>query len=253
MRTARDLPDVSLRSASLNREEPIHSNVQDFYDNDYYRNASPAGRVSWHERAIVRRLGDLNGKSVLDVACGTGEWLAELGRSAAQVSGVDISLRAVETCQERLPDADIRQSVAESLPFETGSFDLVTCLGSLEHFIDQPAALREMVRVAKSSAAVLILVPNAGFLTRRLGLYRGTQQLAIRETVRSVHEWRAMLQESGLKVEALWKDLHVLDRKWIARGNVLAWPLRVFQATALPLWPLQWQYQIYFHCRIGHH
>lgn len=227
-----------------------HSSVKRFYDNDYYQNTSSLGQASWHLRTIARRLGDLNGKHALDIACGTGEWLAELRHLGAEVSGVDISARAVEACRVRLPGADIHESVAESLPFDTGCFDLVTCLGSLEHFLDQPAALREMVRVAKAGTVVLILVPNAGFLTRRFGLYQGTQQATIRETVRSIEEWQAMFQENGLRVEALWKDLHMLKPSWIFRGNPFSWILRAMQAFVLPLWPMRWQYQVYFRCRV---
>lgn len=230
---------------------PEHSNVKNFYDGDYYRRASATGKAPWHVRAIARRLGDLKGKHALDVACGTGEWLAELRRLGAHVSGVDISARAVAACRVRLPDADVRESVAENLPFDAGAFNVVTCLGSLEHFLDQPGALREMVRVASPDATVLILVPNAGFLTRRLGMYRGTQQAAIRETVRSIEEWKAMLQQCGLKVDTMWKDLHMLEPGWMFRGSILSWPLRILQVVALPLWPMKWQYQVYFRCRIA--
>jgi hypothetical protein len=64
----------------------------------------------------------------------------------------------------------------------------------------------------KPNGKVVILVPNAGFLTYRLGLYKGTQQQAIRETIRSLSEWQGMLNASGLTVTKRWKDLHVLDK-----------------------------------------
>ena len=150
--------------------------------------------------------------------------------------------------RSNLPKADIRQGVAEALPFDSGQFDLITCMGSLEHFLDQPKALGEMLRVTKPKARFLILVPNAGFLTRRLGLYRGTGQVAIRETVRPIHEWQAMFVEAGLQVEARWRDLHPLSRSWIRRGPPWTWPVRASQATALALWPVVWQYQVYFLC-----
>jgi SAM-dependent methyltransferase len=231
---------------------PDHQQVQDFYNKRYYGHINPNDRSSlpWHVRRIAARLGALRDKTVLDVACGTGGWLQELKSRGARVSGIDISARAVEVARERLAEADIRTGVAEQLPFGDGQFDLVTCMGSLEHFLDQPCALREMLRVAKPGATFLILVPNAGFLTRRLGLYRGTGQTTIRETVRPIEEWTEMFAAAGLQVHNKWRDLHPLSRVWICHGAMLSWPVRAAQAVALALWPIRWQYQVYFLCRL---
>jgi SAM-dependent methyltransferase len=171
-------------------------------------------------------------------------------RRAARAFTASIFPRGPSTSRARLPGADLREGVAEQLPFDDARFDLVTCLGSLEHFLDQPRALAEMRRVARPGARVLILVPNAGFLTRRLGLSRGTWQAGVRETVRSLDEWDRMLRDAGLKPRARWRDLHVLDGRWIRSGRPITWPLRLAQALALPLWPMAWQYQVYFDCRV---
>ncbi|GAA4853416.1 class I SAM-dependent methyltransferase [Luteimonas vadosa] len=238
-----------MKTRGIDQDRVGHDDVRNFYDHEYY--ASPYDRhpLAWHMRSIANRLGDLENRQVLDIACGTGQWLGELARRGAKPSGIDISSRAVELCRDRLPAGDIREGVAEALPFADGTFDLVTCLGSLEHFLDQPAALREMRRVAKPDAQFLILVPNSGFLTRRLGLYRGTGQVAIRETVRSLEDWRRMLEGAGLEVRARWRDLHPLSKAWILQAAPGAWPLRALQALLLAVWPIGWQYQVYFLCR----
>lgn len=227
---------------------PDHRQVQNFYDQEYYAHDQGESPTPWHMRKVAARLGTLHGKSVLDIACGTGGWLLELKGCGARPSGIDISNRAVQRAQARLPGADIREGVAEELPFDDDQFDLVTCMGSLEHFLDQPQALKEMLRVAKPDATFLILVPNAGFLTRKLGLYEGTGQVAIRETVRPIKEWTAMLESAGLEVRAKWRDLHPLSWGWIRHGPPWIWPVRAMQATALILWPVKWQYQVYFLC-----
>ena len=228
---------------------PDHDAVRRYYDGEYYRDMSGGHALPWQVRRVAGRLGLLRDKAVLDIACGAGEWLQELTRRGAQPSGIDISTRAVDLAKRRLPHADIREGVAERLPFADSSFNLVTCMGSLEHFLDQPGALREMHRVTRPGASLLILVPNAGFLTRRLGLYRGTGQAAIRETVRPLVEWRHLLGQAGFVIEAEWRDLHPLSVRWIMLGPPLGWPLRVAQALALTLWPVAWQYQVYFWCR----
>jgi SAM-dependent methyltransferase len=231
------------------RPAPVgHDDVRDFYDTVYYGNDASQATLPWHVRSVANRLRPVRDREVLDIACGAGQWLAEMRHRGARIAGIDISSRAVERCRERLPGADIQEGVAESLPFADGRFDLVTCLGSLEHFLDQPLALREMRRVAKPDAQFLILVPNAGFLSRRLGLYGGTGQVAIRETVRPLDEWSAMLADAGLRVDARWRDLHPLGREWITHGPAFGWPLRAAQALALAAWPIAWQYQVYFLC-----
>lgn len=226
--------------------------IRDFYDNEYYLRPSGVARLPWHCRKIGARLGDMSGRAVLDVACGTGDWLEFFGQQGATVAGIDLSHKAVEICQKRFPDGEFRCGPAESLPFAENSFDLVTCMGSLEHFLDKPLALSEMTRVAKPRAAFLILVPNAGFLTRRLGLYKGTQQTKAKEDVLELAQWKRLFEDAGLRVIDRWRDLHPISWSWISQGSLLAQPVRVMQALALATWPLRWQYQVYHYCRVEH-
>jgi SAM-dependent methyltransferase len=238
-------------TAPKDKSNPSHAEVRVFYNQAYYTDEKK-GALPWHLRRIADRLGPVDGLEVLDIACGTGAWLGELAMRGAQPAGIDISSRAIEHCRQRLARAEIVEGIAEDLPFEDARFDLVTCLGSLEHFLDQPKALQEMRRVARPGATVLVLVPNAGFLTRRLGLYGGTGQVAIRETVRSIGDWAGMLEDAGLEVSERWRDLHPLSLHWIGHGRALSWPLRAAQALALTVWPISWQYQVYFRCLRRH-
>lgn len=225
--------------------------IKSFYDNVYYADAGETGgeSLSSHYRGLLTRLRVVPGEMVLDVACGTGGWLQACEGAGAKVSGVDLSSRAIDVCNQRLPNGRFHAQPAETLPFEDGVFDVVTCLGSLEHFVDPLGSLREMRRVAKAGARFLILVPNSDFLTRKLGLFAGTYQVDAREEVRTLEAWKAMFYEAGLEVNQRWKDLHVLNRQWICSGPWYGWPLRGLQAAALPLLPLRWQYQVYHMCR----
>jgi ubiquinone/menaquinone biosynthesis C-methylase UbiE len=229
-----------------------HTKVADFYDNIYYKDASlqPLPDLSRHLYKLAERIGVKSGNQVLDIACGTGEWLNVVAARGAIPTGIDISNQAIRLCRERIRNGTFEVGVAEELPFADDSFDIITCLGSLEHFLDQPAALREIVRVAVNDARVVILVPNSGFLTHRLGLYKGTHQVAVQETLRTINEWEHMLIEQGLRIEQRWKDLHVLNVAWIKRPPYYLVPLRLIQALMLLVWPLQWQYQIYHLCSV---
>jgi ubiquinone/menaquinone biosynthesis C-methylase UbiE len=170
-----------------------------------------------------------------------------LGRGAT-VAGIDLSERAIEYCEKHMPAGKFHAGPAEKLPFADGQFDLISCLGSLEHFVEPVVALKQMVRVAKPGARFLILVPNADFLTRKLRLFGGTNQKDAKEVVRTLPEWESLFNQAGLNVTRKWKDLHVISWSWISMNGWLAVPPRLLQALALWVWPLRWQYQVYHLC-----
>ena len=74
----------------------------------------------------------LNNKNprILDVGCGTGANLKMLG-GYGRADGVDISPQAVDFCRQRGLDS-VKLGAVEDLPYESGSYDLVTALDSPE-------------------------------------------------------------------------------------------------------------------------
>jgi len=229
---------------------PEAAAIREFYDRVYYANAAPSGIIPGHYRRLAKKLLPWTGVRLLDVACGTGQWLSAAAALGAVPAGIDISQRALDICHGTLPNADLHCGSAEQLPFRDRQFDVVSCLGALEHFIDPQAALREMVRVAKPAALFILLVPNSKFLPLRMGIYSGTQQADVREELRSLSQWRELFESAGLRVRHRWRDLHVITPSWILRGPWYGWPVRAAQALVLPLWPLEWQYQVYHLCSI---
>ena len=232
-----------MRGSAVNRDS-----IRRFYDEEYYRDATPQSYPNAHLRRLADRLQVRKDQQVLDVACGLGGWLEVCIGRGAHAHGIDLSSVAIECCRQKLPQATLHSGPAEYLPYPDSTFDLVTCLGSLEHFVDPEGALREMVRVSRPEARFQLLVPNADFLTRRLGLYQGTNQKDAMEVVRSLDEWSRLFESAGLRVEDRWKDLHVLSRRWIGMQGWLHVPQRLVQALLLTVWPLRWQYQVYHLC-----
>lgn len=226
-----------------------HEEARRFYDGTYHKDARAESRASGHFRRLAAKVAIRAGEEVLDVGCGTGRWLLAARARGAHVAGVDVSQKAIEVCRQVLPDGEFHATPAESLPFADGRFHVVSCLGALEHFVDPGRALREIVRVARDDARFVISVPNAGFLTYRLGLFKGTEQAAFREEVKSLAEWKALFEAAGLRVVRRWRDLHVLSWSWISLRGWRGVPLRAAQALALAVWPLSWQFQVYHLCR----
>lgn len=243
--------DVESRPRSGERR-PEFARIQDYYDNVYYRGTAVSRAIPAHYRRLARRFQPWRGKKLLDVGCGVGLWLRAAAELGAIPAGVDISPVALDVCKESLPTAELLCAPAERLPFANARFDFISCLGALEHFLEPETALREMMRVAKPDAVFLLLVPNAGFLTRRLGLFAGTRQVEVREEVRSLKEWQRLFESVGLRIDKRWKDLHVVSWSWIMRGPKHLWPMRAAQALALSVWPLSWQYQVYHLCDLRH-
>jgi SAM-dependent methyltransferase len=106
--------------------------------------------------------GSAEGRRILDVGCGTGTMLSYLA-DYGKAQGVDIDEEAIGYCRER-GLTDVRLGSAETLPFEDGSFDLVTALDVVEHLDDDLAALREFRRVLRPGGTLLVTVPAHPFL-----------------------------------------------------------------------------------------
>ncbi len=222
--------------------------MKSFYDGVYYADANKPLQGSAHLKSLARKVDIGSGDAVLDIACGLGEWLHVCATDGAKVYGVDLSERAIEYCSKHMPDGEFHAVPAENLPFADGQFNFVSCLGSLEHFVEPVVSLNEMMRVAKAGAKFLILVPNAGFLTRKLKLFGGTNQKEAKEVAQTLEEWDNLFEQAGLRVTRKWKDLHVLSWSWISMNGFLPAPFRALQALALLVWPLRWQYQVYHLC-----
>jgi len=117
------------------------------------------------ERALLRALDDaatpLAGARVLDVGCGSGYFLHRLSEyGAGECQGIDLLESRIESARERYPAHEWRVGSATELPFEDGSFDLVTqftCLSSIVDNATRAAAAREMLRVAGREGRVLSL------------------------------------------------------------------------------------------------
>jgi SAM-dependent methyltransferase len=101
-------------------------------------------------------------RRILDVGCGTGTMLGYLSRYG-RAQGIDADEEAVRFCRQRgVPD--VRLVTASTLPFEDGTFDLVTILDVLEHIEDDAGTLRELHRVLRPRGQLLVSVPAYRFL-----------------------------------------------------------------------------------------
>jgi len=95
------------------------------------------------------------GDHALDLATGTGLLALMVARTAAKVTGADVTLEMLEKASERMVSAgldnvEFLEAAVSELPFPDGSFDLVTCRLAFHHFTDPAGALAEISRVLKA-------------------------------------------------------------------------------------------------------
>lgn len=97
--------------------------------------------------------------SLLDVGCGTGQFLKETVQvfPNLKVSGLDLSPSMVEETKRKLPiQSIILIGDAELLPFKESQFDVVTAIHMMYHVPNQKKALSEMMRVTKQGGIIFI-------------------------------------------------------------------------------------------------
>lgn len=188
-----------------------------------------------------------SGTRILDVSCGAGSLLAAAGDIGIRAVGVDLSDEAVRLAKRVAPNARVAVGAGESLAFKSGTFDYVSCLGSLEHFLDMGQGLEEMKRVAKPDARLCIMVPNEDFIGWKVLGHQGTAQQDINENLQSLAAWRRLFEQHGLSV------LRVVPDRWHAvrwrrrrGGSPLGFVIGPVLEAAWRLIPLRWQYQFVF-------
>lgn len=99
-------------------------------------------------------------KNILDVGCSTGKLVEYLNISNLRATGVDNSKIAVSIARKKT--GSIQLCSATQLPFQKNTFDLVTCISTIEHLnkTEVKKFLNGAKRVLKPGGFVFIVTPN---------------------------------------------------------------------------------------------
>ena len=106
--------------------------------------------------AVHHRLGVGAGDRLLDVACGSGLAIELAQVRGAVCAGIDASPRLVAVAKDRNPESDIRVGDMEALPWDDGTFDVVTSFRGI--WGTTPAAVDEAHRVLVPGGRLAITV-----------------------------------------------------------------------------------------------
>jgi len=158
---------------------------------DIYRAniAETDGRV----QAVLRHLGDLNGKRVLDAGCGKGRFSAIIKRRypQADVTALDISARMLRHVPSGIRTV---QGGILDMPFADGRFDAVICIEALEHVVRIAEGVRELTRVLAPGGKLIIIDKNKDKL--------GALEMPSWEKWFGREELLGMMQANGLEAGA---------------------------------------------------
>lgn len=139
----------------IERSRTNRLEIKSWYDHIYWSEGAHYRPYDTY-LPIIEYLKAQPGAKLLDVGCGGGRLLMVAQERGLGAFGVDLSSSGAELARSFAPKAYIVVSNGERLPFPDNSFDYLTCLGSLEYFLDIEAGVREITRVCKAGAGVCI-------------------------------------------------------------------------------------------------
>lgn len=176
--------------------------------------------------AALRELAaGLDNPVVLDLGCGAGHASFAVAPVARSVTAFDLSSEMLAVvagaAQDRgLHNIATKQGDVASLPFADASFCMVVTRFSAHHWLDVPAALREVRRVLKPYGLLVVIDITAPEAPLHDTTLQAVELLRDGSHVRDYRpsEWTAMLQAAGFRSERAgdWKLQMVFD-EWTAR------------------------------------
>ncbi|KAB8192689.1 methyltransferase domain-containing protein [Nonomuraea phyllanthi] len=191
------------------------------------------------DEAAAGLLGEVSGRSVLEIGCGAAQCARWLVSRGARVAAFDIShrqlLHARRIDEETGLSVPAAQADAESLPFADAAFDLAcSAFGALPFVADPLAVLREVRRVLGTGGRFVFsvshpirwafpddpsergLTSDRSYFDRSPYVERDGAEITYVEHHRTMGDWVSLIVASGLRLDGLlepeWPEGH--DEVW---------------------------------------
>ena len=111
------------------------------------------------------------GKRVLDIATGPGYVAAGAAQRGASVVGVDVAPAMIRIARQLHPGLDFRESAAEALPFDDGSFDAAISNFVVPHLGRPERSIKEFVRILEPGGRLSLSTWDVPERARLLGVF----------------------------------------------------------------------------------
>ncbi|MEK7480423.1 MAG: class I SAM-dependent methyltransferase [Patescibacteria group bacterium] len=133
----------------------------------YHEHVSESGDT-YHEKVIkpnlLRVIGDMRGKRVLDVACGEGFFSRALAAAGAHVTGVDIAPELIAIAKKLgLAGVQYLAAPASRMPLPDSSFDVAICVLALQNIKDLSGTLAQVSHLLKKDSPFIIVLNHPCF------------------------------------------------------------------------------------------
>jgi len=145
-------------------------------------------------------------KKILDVGCGPGLLLKAAQQRGLQTFGIDLSPEAINIASHTSPDSQLETGSVTHINYPDKSFDYITCIGVLEHFLDMDRSIAELKRVAKDTAQYCIMVPNSRTIYWNLAQTFSRSHRESNENANSLEEWQDFFSSYGFKILNIHRD-----------------------------------------------
>lgn len=140
------------------------------------------------------------GIRALDVGCGGGFSCEFMASRGVLVSGIDQSAKCIHAAQKHAEISefkiDYRQAVAESIPYDDATFDVVVCVDVLEHVENVQRVISEVYRVLKPNGLFLFDTINRTFKSRLVMIW--LLENTLKQIDRGVHNWNKFIKPEEL-------------------------------------------------------
>lgn len=97
---------------------------------------------------------------ILEIGCGIGSIVFELGQAGHDIIGTDISNEAIEYGLKKYNNIHLEVQPAEALPYENESFDIVLSFDLFEHIAKIDKHVSEVYRILRKGGYYLFQTPN---------------------------------------------------------------------------------------------
>ncbi|MEM9775016.1 MAG: class I SAM-dependent methyltransferase [Chloroflexota bacterium] len=193
------------------------------------------------------------GERFLDVSCGRAQIVDRLSVGDNFASGIDLSHVALKSRKVQNNLIPLCTANSQDLPFVSSSFDVVSNIGSIEHYQDMDQAIREMARILKPSGRAIILVPNSfSLLHNVLSAYNSGRTVVDNQPIQRYAaraEWEDLLSENGLKVVEVDRyeiEFPLTRQDWV---SYLKHPKKLVRLIVRPFVPLNLSFCFVFTCQ----
>ena len=153
-----------------------------------------------YKAILVRRLLRRHGfqSPIIEVGCGTGEFLAELVRYGHSGVGIDMGSNSIQVAKRRLEGSPIEAFECDLFDHDGRGFNSVFIFEVLEHIEPDVQAMRHLYEMLAPSGLIMLSVPAKQALYTDEDAFQGH----IRRYERN--ELRSKLGEVGFEILTLW-------------------------------------------------